>query len=1136
MFFKDSFETIIHQDAGLTPMQKHQYLIGVLQGEARSVIQGFKISNENYENAWTLLKETYDNKMMIIQTHLDELLTFPVITKDNKAESIRQFIWHIQTHVSSLKVLAQPVNYWETIIIHLAKKKLDFIEQRDWQDTVKDKTPEDMPTLTEFLKFLNDRCHIIRVLKQGKTKVVSNGKQQQKIETKKEKGEKRVTLSTIRVNCRYCNNDHPTYKCEELLKLSAPERTKSVIEKRLCVNCFAPGHFGRDCRGSSCRKCDRKHNTLLHIEKEEPTTQGNSKNNSIVTHVRAEDDKTIKEENSVAMNIYCAHNKAARVMLSTAQVYVRDSDGNQQACRALLDPGSQLNLITTSLHKKLKLPCTRDERHINGINQIKTSANKITRIQLESKYSNYSTEMECLVLSRITEQLPQTKIDIAKIYVPRDAQLADPAYNIPGPIEILIGAGNTQLGLIIGGEINENVSDTKPSCNLITNKDLHDQLERFWIQETVPEKQLQCKEEIDCERYFSNTVKQDQSGRFIVRLPMRQDVVLGESKQKTLERFKSLERRLDKNTKLKNDYTSFMQDYLNKGHMSYFADYGESQPLDVYFIPHQPVIRPDSMTTKLRVVFDASAKTTLNTSLNDKLMPGPNLQQDLQGIVIRFRVHQFVLTADITMMFRQILIDSQNSRFQLILWRSDRDQQIQIFQLNTVTYGTACAPFLAMRCLRELAKTYCHELPRAAKAVLEDSYMDDFLTGENGDQDPRAIQHLKENSPSDDLLIIDKEEAFKTLGLHWNAVSDKLQYKPDISKIDACTKRNVLSTIAQIYDPLGLVGPILITGKLIMQQIWKQEINWDQELPPEFKVAWKNYYESLLSLNKLKIPRNINPNNCESKVDLYGFGDASERAFGACIYSVSMDNQGNIQSHLICAKSKVAPLKTISLPRLELEAALLLSQLYSNVKTACQGKIEEALWRHVPSEENPADLLSRGVTVENLQGSDLWWHGPHWLRNSNPQPTESLEPDEELPELKATSVALTMTAESEILMRYSSYSKLCRIIAYCHRYRRNRRNKKKIGPLEKEELENAEKTIVRLVQSEVFAEELRCLRNKGMLPRKSKLIPLAPFLDEEGLIRVGGRLRHAEIAQCKKHPIVMPAKHHVTTLDNEEAT
>ncbi|XP_018363954.1 PREDICTED: uncharacterized protein LOC108761740 [Trachymyrmex cornetzi] len=1107
--------------------------------------------------------------MMIIQTQLDELLTFPVITKDNKAESIRQFIWYIQTHVSSLKVLAQPVNYWETIIIHLAKKKLDFIEQRDWQDTVKDKTPEDMPTLTEFLKFLNDRCHIIRVLEQGKTKV-SNGKQQQKIETKKEKGEKRVTLSTIRVNCRYCNDDHPTYKCEELLKLSAPEGTKSVIEKRLCINCFAPGHFGRDCRGSSCRKCDRKHNTLLHIEKEEPTTQGNSKNNSIVTHVRAEDDKTIKEEDSVAMNIYCAHNKAARVMLSIAQVYVRDSDGNQQACRALLDPGSQLNLITTSLHKKLKLPCTRDERHIND-GMSGTSKDHRTVATNEDRYS--------------------------KNLVPRDAQLADPAYNIPGPIEILIGAGvywkiligapknhrenqpslqNTQLGLIIGGEINENVSDTKPSCNLITNKDLHDQLERFWIQETVPEKQLQSKEEIDCERYFSNTVKQDQSGRFIVRLPMRQDVVLGESKQKTLERFKSLERRLDKNTKLKNDYTSFMQDYLNKGHMSYFADYGESQPLDVYFIPHQPVIRPDSMTTKLRVVFDASAKTTLNTSLNDKLMPGPNLQQDLQGIVIRFRVRQFVLTADITMMFRQILIDSQDSRFQLILWRSDRDQQIQNFQLNTVTYGTACAPFLAMRRLRELAKIYCHELPRAAKAVLEDSYMDDFLTGENGDQmrSILAVQHLKENSPSDDLLIIDKEEALKTLGLHWNAVSDELQYKPDISKIDSCTKRNVLSKIAQIYDPLGLVGPILITGKLIMQQIWKQEINWDQELPPEFKVAWKNYYESLLSLNKLKIPRNINPINCESKVDLYGFGDVSERAFGACIYSVSTDNQGNIQSHLICAKSKVAPLKTISLPRLELEAALLLSQLYSNVKTACQGKIgkvrlwsdstitlgwiqrqpcdlktfvanrvtriqnltEEALWRHVTSEENPADLLSRGVTVENLQGSDLWWHGPHWLRNSNPQPTESLEPDEELPELKATSVALTMTAESEILMRYSSYSKLCRIIAYCHRYRRNRRNKKKIGLLEKEELENAEKTIVRLVQSKVFAEELRCLRNKGMLPRKSKLIPLAPFLDEEGLIRVGGRLRHAEIAQCKKHPIVMPAKHHVTTLDNEEAT
>lgn len=258
-----------------------------------------------------------------------------------------------------------------------------------------------------------------------------------------------------------------------------------------------------------------------------------------------------------------------------------------------------------------------------------------------------------------------------------------------------------------------------------------------------------------------------------------------------------------------------------------------------------------------------------------------------------------------------------------------------------------------------------------------------------------------------------------------------------------------------------------------MQQLWKSEINWDQELPVDLKTAWDKYYESLSSIRELKISRNVNLNNHANMIELYGFDDASECAFGACIYAVSTNHQSSIQSHLICAKSKVAPLKTIFLPRLELEATLFLAQLYNTVRAACRNKIskvrlwsdntitlgwiqkqpcdlktfvanrvtkiqnltEEALWQHVPSEENPADLLSRGVSVENLQENDLWWHGPHWLRSSSPRPAASLESDNDLPELKAAPIILTVTTSLEILTRYSSYSKLCRVVAYCHRYR-----------------------------------------------------------------------------------------------------
>lgn len=189
--FKNSFETTIHNDVELTNIQKHQYLIGVLKGEARKVIEGFTISDENYENAWELLKSTYDNEMMLIETHLEELMKFPSISKEDKEESIRYLVWHIQTHVSSLKTLSQPIDYWDTLIIHLAKKKLDFAEQNDWQNSVKGRTSQNMPRLEEFITFLIQRCDTLRMLNQNKEKQLAQ-RGERKMDQKNQKKKSRL--------------------------------------------------------------------------------------------------------------------------------------------------------------------------------------------------------------------------------------------------------------------------------------------------------------------------------------------------------------------------------------------------------------------------------------------------------------------------------------------------------------------------------------------------------------------------------------------------------------------------------------------------------------------------------------------------------------------------------------------------------------------------------------------------------------------------------------------------------------------------------------------------------------------------------------------------------------------------------
>ncbi|EZA53844.1 hypothetical protein X777_06648 [Ooceraea biroi] len=388
--------------------------------------------------------------------------------------------------------------------------------------------------------------------------------------------------------------------------------------------------------------------------------------------------------------IYVAGKHMLQVILSTAQVFVQDSDGNLVTCRALLDPGSQSNLITADLVQRLKLQQIKRNTIISGVDK-----------------------------------------------------LADPTFNEPGKIYLLIGAAlywkivigsprnyidgqpalqNTRLGWIIGGEVTVKSSCATSTCLTVTNAQLQQQLQRFWEQETLSEGRLYTEEEKRCEKQFLETTTRDADGRFIVRLPVRPGIILGESRSQAQRRFEQLERRLVKQPQIKQVYCEFMREYEELHHMILVEDLESLKNKESYFIPHQAVVRPDSVTTKLRVVFDASAKTTFGTSLNDKLMPRPNLQKDLLHITLRFRVHEYVVTVDIKKMFRQIFIHQKDRVLQLILWREDARKPLRVYQLNTVTYGTASAPYHAMRCLRELATIYKREYPAAARILEEDMY------------------------------------------------------------------------------------------------------------------------------------------------------------------------------------------------------------------------------------------------------------------------------------------------------------------------------------------------------------------------------------------------------------------------------
>lgn len=431
-------------------------------------------------------------------------------------------------------------------------------------------------------------------------------------------------------------------------------------------------------------------------------------------------------------------------------------------------------------------------------------------------------------------------------------------------------------------------------------------------------------------------------------LPFRQErASLGNSYDQALRRFLNLEIRLHKNRELFVQYSEFIRDYIDQGHMSKIK--ANEMGIGKYYIPHHCVLKPESVSTKLRVVFDASAKAACGSSLNDNILVGPPLQTDIVNILLKFRLYNVTFTADIRQMYRQILVLPADRDYQRILWRFNIGDELSEYRLNTVTYGVGSSPYLAIRTLKQLVLDEGKHFPLAAKILDSSIYVDDVVSGaETVEEAVSIIQQLiqllskgcfelrKWSSSHPEALSgipaqhhqfynFDRENSnLKVLGLQWDPSSDCFSYRVDERERPA-TKRIVLSEMARIYDPLGFLSPLTLVAKCIMQATWSRGLSWDEALPPDLKRKWDQYKEELSMLSSFKLPRRIVRDNV-TKFEWHVFCDASEAGYGTVVYLRQFTETG-IHVRLVCGKSKVSPLKVISIPRLELCAAVLGSNL-----------------------------------------------------------------------------------------------------------------------------------------------------------------------------------------------------------------
>ncbi|XP_055530241.1 uncharacterized protein LOC129721560 isoform X1 [Wyeomyia smithii] len=372
-----------------------------------------------------------------------------------------------------------------------------------------------------------------------------------------------------------------------------------------------------------------------------------------------------------------------------------------------------------------------------------------------------------------------------------------------------------------------------------TTESIEELLEKFWRVESCEDHPAWSKEEQDCEEHIRATHSRSEEGRYVIQLPkcVNWDHMLGESRVTALNRYRKLENRLEHDINMKEQYHAFMKEYLAMGHMRLLTQaeqLEESKGLErprVYYLPHHAVVKESSFTTRVRVVFDASARTDSGYSLNNILLKGPQIQDDLFILLIRFRKHEVALVGDVEKMYRQILLDTKDILRLRIFLRFTKDGPIDVYELLTVTYGLTPSSFLATRALQQLAEDEGKEGTKSRSALLKDLYVDDYIGGASTVDEaielrkdltslmakggfpirkwcsnrPEVLSGIPEDQLGTILTIkfeLNPEEKVQTLGITWKPKADQLKFCYQVGAYEGkWTRRRILSIIAKLFDP-----------------------------------------------------------------------------------------------------------------------------------------------------------------------------------------------------------------------------------------------------------------------------------------------------------------------------------------------
>jgi len=906
------------------------------------------------------LKEMYGRPQLVVPTLVKMIINPP--RTDQSAASLRKLQEQVLDHYGSLRTLLK--GELDRLVPHVLRNCLEGKLREDWDRLLFEKLPE--PTMNDFKKFIHQR-----LLWADSPSVSSTlpPPQQSSSPTPTASHNKSKTQSTP-AKCAACGEPHWLGRCQAFVAMSTDARNKLVREKRLCLNCFHPSHGVKQCNNRhNCRHCSQRHHTLLHKDTGTrlPATPTEATPTTVAT-VKTPTDAPLRHSDNFMCTV-------------TADLH---NEGLSIPARVLLDHGSTASFISEDLASLLKLKRHPQDKLYSGAGDGKLRSRHYVFAKLHSRSSPFvSEDIQLSVLPKpFSVPAPLSKTEVLDRAAKLNISLSDTS--LDGKVDILLGGAHPWdfCGESISDKPYRFISTkfgygaigplaATPSVLTIKEDDstLAEDLQKLWALDSVPESScLSTDDQLAVDNF--NTTTKFIDGRIQVTLPFKHNPpTLGDSKRQALSRFFSNERSLQAKDRL-SAFNSTLHEYLQLGHAHVVPASDVHTPSHLhYYMPVHGIFKDSSTTTKIRPVFDASARTTTGVSLNQCLLVGPNLYPHLSDVLIRFRCHAIGLSADISKMFREVLLAPEHRDFHRFLMRDDKGK-IQDCRMERVTFGVASSPFLATQALRYLADKFEADFPRAALLLRTTFYVDDFVSGANSIDDAIAIReelcgflakagmllrkwrsnspHFLEATPTELLEVepdpLTFQDSPKALGAHWNTTTDTLQVavpKPPTSD-STVTKRIVASVSAAVFDVMGLFSPSTIIPRMLLQETWKLHLPWDKQLPPHLTQTWNSWISDLSHIGNFKFDRKffIDPGPHPFR-SLHGFSDASEKAYGATVYLRILDKEGHAHTALVTAKARVMPTKPMTIPRAELAGAHLLTKLLEHIAELLQVKPQD---------------------------------------------------------------------------------------------------------------------------------------------------------------------------------------------------